>query len=190
MSIWQGERVRLRAVEPEDWPTFAAWNADDEMARRLSAIPFPLSHEATRQQVARYATERPDDDTFRFVIETTDGVAVGGLATHRCDRRVGSFAYGLNLLPEHRGRGYATEAVRLVLRYYFHELRYQKCTVAVYDFNDTSIRLHERLGFRREGCLRRMGYTGGRHFDVLVYGITAEEFGEREQRSTPPATHP
>jgi RimJ/RimL family protein N-acetyltransferase len=66
--------------------------------------------------------------------------------------------------------------VNLVLRYYFRELRYQKCTVQVYDFNDASIALHERLGFQREGRMRRMGYTEGRHFDVLLYGITAEEF--------------
>lgn len=175
-GIWQGAHVRLRAVEPEDWQIFAAWNVDDEMFRHLDFIPFPLSHEVTRQQVARYATERPDDDRFRFMIETMEGVAVGGIATHRCDRRVGSFAYGLNVLPEHRRKGYAAEAVRLVLRYYCRELRYQKCTVAIYDFNDASIRLHERLGFRCEGRLRRMGYTDGRHFDVLVYGITAEEF--------------
>jgi RimJ/RimL family protein N-acetyltransferase len=178
-SVWQGERVRLRAIEPEDWETFFAWNQDDDMVRRLDHLHFPMSREAVRQQTAGYAIERPTDDTFRFVIENGDGEIVGRIDTHDCDRRVGTFAYGLNVLPEHRRKGYAAEAVRLVLRYYFRELRYQKCTIQIYDFNAASVALHERLGFQREGQTRRMGYTDGRHFDLLLFGITTEEFAAR-----------
>jgi RimJ/RimL family protein N-acetyltransferase len=179
-SIWQGTRVRLRAIEPDDWETFFTWNRDDDMLRRLDFVHFPMSREAVRQQVAGYAVERPNDDAFRFVIEDREERIVGGIGMHDCDRRVGSFAYGLNVLPEHRRKGYASEAVHLVLGYYFRELRYQKCTVQVYDFNEASIALHERLGFQREGRMRRMGYTEGRHFDVLIYGITADEFAARQ----------
>src|SRR5262245_29424454 len=178
-SVWQGAGVRLRAIEPEDWETFFAWNQDDAMVQRLDRLHFPMSREAARRQTAGYAVERPNDDAFRLVIENTDGAIVGGIGMHDCNRRVGSFAYGLNVLPEHRRRGYASEAITLVLGYYFRELRYQKCTIQVYDFNDSSIALHERLGFQQEGRMRRMGYTGGRHFDVLIYGITAEEFAAR-----------
>lgn len=53
----------------------------------------------------------------------------------------------------HWRRGYASDAICIVLRYYFEELRYQKCTVSVYDFNESSLRLHEWLGFQVEaGC--------------------------------------
>jgi len=175
-SVWQGERVRLRAVEPSDWEVFFAWNQDDDQARRLYFIPFPLSAEATRRQAEETATKRPESDSYKFVIENSDSTIVGGIGTHDCDRRTGTFSYGLNILPDHQRKGYASEAVRLLARYFFRELRYQKLTVGVYDFNEPSIRLHERLGFQREGCLRRMGFTDGHHFDVLMYGITAEEF--------------
>jgi hypothetical protein len=47
---------------------------------------------------------------------------------------------------------------------------------AVYSFNDASIRLHESLGFQREGRWRRMGYSEGQYFDHLFYGLTVEEF--------------
>jgi RimJ/RimL family protein N-acetyltransferase len=72
----------------------------------------------------------------------------------------------------------------LVLRYFFEELRYQKVTVHTQGNNTPSIRLHERLGFRLEGCLRRMAYTQGQFHDELVYGLTIEEFRAlREERS-------
>lgn len=179
MSIWQGERVRLRAVEPEDWEMFWRWNQDDAQARSLDFIPFPLSRAATRQQVAGYAIGRALDDAFRFMIEDAEGQLVGGIATHDCDRRVGAFSYGLNILAEHRRKGYASGAVRIVARYFFRELRYQKVTVGIYDFNAASLRLHESLGFQSEGRLRRVAYTNGQHHDLLMYGITTEEFTAR-----------
>lgn len=39
--------------------------------------------------------------------------------------------------------------------------------------------LHERLGFRLEGELRRMAFTEGQYFDEWVFGMTAEEFTAR-----------
>ncbi len=178
-SIWRGERVRLRAVEPSDWETFFNWNQDDDMARRLYAIPFPQSREAVRRWVEKTATREPDDDTFHFIIENLAGEIAGSIATHDCDRRHGTLSYGLNVLPEHRRKGYAAEAIVILLRYYFLELRYQKATAHVYSFNEASLRLHERLGFQREGQLRRMIYAVGAYHDQVVFGLTVEEFVAR-----------
>jgi RimJ/RimL family protein N-acetyltransferase len=173
---WNGELVRLRAIEPSDWETYFAWNEDVDQARALAAVPLPQSREAVKQWAEREATRLPAEDDFRFVIENRAGEVVGDLTTHHCDPRAGTFAYGITIRTEHRRKGYATEAIRLVLAFYFAERRYQKVTVSVFSFNEPSIRLHERLGFRQEGRLRRTVYTRGRHFDELLFGLTAEEF--------------
>lgn len=175
-SIWQGKRIRLRAIEPEDWQTYFAWDNDSEQARALYHIPLPRSQAATQRWTADEATRQPEHDAFRFVIENEQGDIAGDLTTHSCDRRVGTFAYGLNIRRGFRRRGYATEAIQLVLRYYFEELGYQKVTVGVYNFNDASISLHEKLGFQREGQLRRTAFTRGQYYDEIIFGLTAEEF--------------
>jgi RimJ/RimL family protein N-acetyltransferase len=175
-SIWQGERVRLRAIEPSDWEAYFAWNQDDEQARGVSNIPFPQSAEAVRLWAQQEATRKPEGDAFRFVIENETGEVVGDLTTHNCDARVGSFSYGITIRREHRRNGYAAEAITLVLRYYFRELRYQKATVTIYSFNEASARLHESLGFQLEGRIRRTQFTDGALHDELIYGITTEEF--------------
>jgi RimJ/RimL family protein N-acetyltransferase len=174
--MWQGERVRLRAIEPSDWEAYFAWNQDDEQARSVSNIPFPQSAEAVRQWAQQEATRKPEGDAFRFVIENEASEVVGDLTTHHCDARVGSFSYGITIRREHRRCGYAFEAIVLVLRYYFRELRYQKATVNVYSFNEASARLHESLGFQLEGRIRRTVFTDGALHDELIYGITAAEF--------------
>jgi len=178
-SVWQGQRVRLRAVEPSDADAHFVWNQDSQMMRQLDHVPFPQSREATRSWAEKAAAADGKDDAFHFEIETHAGELVGVIGTHGCDPRNGTFAYGVAIRVEHQRQGYASDAIRVVLRHYFDELRYQKVTVRVYSFNDASIRLHERLGFQREGRLRRMVYTRGQFFDELVFGLTSDEFAAR-----------
>jgi len=175
-NFWQGNRVRLRAVEPADWEAHFLWNHDSDMLRRNSVIFFPPTREAIKRWADETARREPSDDTFHFEIESLAGELVGAIGTHRCERRHGTFSYGVAIRAEHQRRGYASEAITIVLRYYFGELRYQKVNVEVYSFNQPSIRLHERLGFQSEGRLRRMIYTNGEYFDDLIFGLTAEEF--------------
>jgi RimJ/RimL family protein N-acetyltransferase len=113
---------------------------------------------------------------YSWMMEDQADEVVGIINILATERRNGTFGYGLAVRREHWGQGYAGEAVRLVLNYYFSEFGYQKCTVDVYDFNSASIGLHQKLGFTQEGRVRRMIYTQGEYHDSLIFGITAEEF--------------
>ena len=176
MNFWQGKLVRLRGVEPTDAETFALWNLDSEMARELDFVWPPVSFAFIRRDLEELSLKKLEADAFTWVIEDAEARAVGTISTHHCDHRRGVFCYGLSVAREHRRRGYASEAVRLVLKYYFEELRYQKCLVGVHSNNPASVALHEKLGFVREGTLRRMVYTGGQFFDAYHYGMLKEEW--------------
>lgn len=191
-NYWQGQTIRLRAVEPSDAETFYTWNEDSERGRALDFLWPPLSMASVQAWVADQALRQMTEDRFVWIIENLEGVAVGTIDTHHCDRRYGTFSYGIAIAPEHRHHGYASEAITLILRYYFEELRYQKVTVSVYSYNTPSIRLHERLGFTLEGTHRRMGFTHGAYFDHLWYGMTVEEFAQAHpppcSRASPSST--
>lgn len=174
--FWQGRLVRLRAVEPSDADAHFTWDQDADMERRLDRVHVPRSRAITRQWAERASVQDPDDDNVHFEIETLAGEFVGSVSVHNRDQRSGTFELGIAILDAQRRRGYASDAISLVLRYYFEELRYQKLTVRVYAFNEPSLRLFERLGFQHEGQLRRMVYTQGRFFDVVLLGLTKEEF--------------
>lgn len=174
--IWRGERVQLRAFEPSDWEVVHGWDLDSENQHMSYHIPFPQSNERQRKWAEETSVAVPQNDQFRFAIENHQMELVGTINTHSCDRRNGTFKYGLGIGKEHRRKGYASEAILLVLRYFFAELRYQKVTVHVYSFNEASIRLHEKLGFKHEGCLRSMVYTAGEYWDEVIFGLTVEEW--------------
>lgn len=165
-------------MEPSDAELFHAWNLDSERARNLDFIWPPVSLAQVREWVEGQTLKKLEGDAFHWVIENISGVPVGSLSTHHCDHRNGTFSYGVDIAAEHRRSGYAAEAIGMVLTYYFQELRYQKAAVQVHSYNTASIALHERLGFVREGELRRMVYVGGAYHNVYLYGITREEWEE------------
>ena len=178
INYWQGEKIRLRALEPEDAPVFHEWNRDQEIARNLDWV-WPPTSLASQKSWAEAETQRKGEkDDFFFVIENGAGDLVGTINAHHCDRRVGVFSYGIAIRNDHRQRGYAFEAIRRLQAYFFWELRYQKVTVDVYSFNPASIALHQRLRFVEEGRLRRLLFSGGEHHDLLIFGQTKEEFEE------------
>ncbi len=178
MNFWQGQKVRLRGVEPEDADTFWRWNLDSETGRSLDFLWPPVARAQVRQEFADKALRKLEHDAFHWLIEDATATPVGSIDTHHCDPRRGVFSYGIQIAAEHQRRGYASEAIRLVVKYYFDELRYQKVTVGVHSYNAASIALHERLGFTREGTLRRVVFTRGTHFDLHYYGLTREEWAD------------
>ena len=64
------------------------------------------------------------------------------------------------LHPDHAGHGYATEAVRELLRLCFTDLGLRRVTANCFADNDASWRLMERVGMRREITRSRSRCTG------------------------------
>ena len=179
-KYWEGKLIRLRGIEPGDEDSHYLVDQEDDVSRYQWVMNPPVSRAATKKWVEGAAVERPKDDEFTAQMETlVDGTLVGSIATHHCDRRTGVFSYGLHVEGPHRGKGYAKDAICLILRYFFQELRYQKCNVEVMEINPPSQKLHEALGFQLEGTRRRVVYTHGEHSDMLEYGITLEEFRDK-----------
>lgn len=174
---FEGSKVRLRAVEPEDAEVWYESGLDTDADRRAGRTQLPLSRAAHRQR-AEEQSKRSEGDNVMLMIETLDGVAVGGLSV-QTDRRNGVFSFGIGIAREHWRRGYATEALQLLFRFYFRELGYQKVETGVYAFNHPSLAFHEAFGFTVEGCRRRQVFTQGEYHDVVLFGMTAEEFCER-----------
>ncbi len=174
---FEGGKVRLRAIEPDEWESFLVFEGDTDLARLSGSTHLPASRESTRLW-AEEASKRKENDEASLRIETLDGTLVGWVSVGRTDRRNGLFTYALGIGRDHWRRGYGTEAVLLLLRFYFAELAYRKVETKVYSFNEASLSFHDRLGFRREGCRRAALFTLGQYHDVVLFGMTSQEFFE------------
>ena len=181
LNIFEGKKIRLRAVEITDLENYFCngEEIDTPAQRSGDRARLPMSKTVMRERVESLANMIPGYEECFMIIEDKAGNAVGNINTHTCSRVDGTFEYGLGVRSKHRCNGYASEAIKLVLNFYFNELNYQKANVRVYSYNYESKGLHEKLGFVHEGIIRRSFYGNGKFHDILCYGMTREEFNEK-----------
>ncbi|ANQ53372.1 GCN5 family acetyltransferase [Thermosipho sp. 1063] len=74
-----------------------------------------------------------------------------------------------------RGKGYGKVILKKAIDYAFDEMNLNRLTAEVYEYNEISIYLLEKLGFVKEGVLRKAKYSQGRYFDIYVYGLLKDE---------------
>jgi ribosomal-protein-alanine N-acetyltransferase len=78
---------------------------------------------------------------------------------------------GYYLDQAQNGRGYTTEAVRLVIDYAFQVLKLHRIEAGVMPHNSASIRVIEKIGFEREGLSRKNVLINGKWQDHLHFAI-------------------
>ena len=86
---------------------------------------------------------------------------------------------GFAVARAHWGRGIASEAVTAVVTFAFDQLDLHRLEADVDPRNERSLRLLERLGFRREGYLRERYFVGGERQDAVMVGLLRPEWSER-----------
>ena len=180
-SIWVGDRIHLRAYEPDDAEAEAAFDAHSVDQRSgWKAFP-PRSSAARKTWIEETAGKKHEGDAVDFslaIARRSDDRIVGSINPHSVDLVNGTFSFGIAVGAEHKGQGYAGEAVLLLQRYMFDERRFQKCETLVYSYNTPSLALHRKLGFVEEGRQRRHLFLGGAYHDAVLFGMTVEEFHE------------
>lgn len=172
---------RLCHVEPIDparhgADLFAA-NAKDREGRNwtyLSVGPFETfeTYLTWLEEVAGN-----DDPLFYAIIDTASACAVGVASYLRVDPSNGAIEIGnINFSPELQRRPAATEAIYLMMRRAFDELRYRRCEWKCDALNAASRKAAERLGFEFEGVFRQAMVYKGRNRDTAWYSVIDREW--------------
>jgi len=182
MTVLEGPTVRLRPPGPADLEGIFAWYNDAEIV-----APFDRFSTDTFDDFARSVRDAPGDPRSlapRFVVETRSPTAVVGVVGHYRPHPVLEFVDVWYVLgrPEARGRGLGSEAVGLLVDHLFATETVERVGATCDVENVASVRLLERLRFRREATMRSALFHHGRWHDVHVYGLTR---GERRPPSRP-----
>jgi len=104
------------------------------------------------------------------------GQIIGMIGMMQISRKHRRAEVGYWLGKSYWGKGYAAEALRLMLRFGFEQLKLVRITAGVMHLNLTSARMLEKAGFTFEGRLRKNFMQHGQWLDELRYGILKEEF--------------
>ena len=172
--LFSGSQVRLAVFDPEkDAELFVGWNRDSEYSRLLGDAP---AYQWTSKQIKEWREK--ENDVFFFVIRTlADDRAIGLIDLSGFDWVARHAWVGIGLGErEFWGKGYGTDAMRVLLRYVFQELNLNRVNLNVFEYNERAIKSYLKSGFVVEGRTRQDILREGRRWDVIFMGILKSEW--------------
>ena len=180
--FWQDKKVRLRAIQEEDWESCYI-NDFDTAARILleCAVELPPTIVGAKKFVEVNANFTSTNGRIMFTIENLDGDSIGGINLNSIDERNGTFSIGIVIDKEYRGKGYGTSAMKILLKYAFLERRLNKFNDYVLEGNVGSAQMMRKLGCIQEGIRRQVVYVNGKYLDFILFGLTKDEFIEKQK---------
>ena len=177
----QSKRLRLWAIERHDLLKNYHWANNLDIARLAGMQPYPKSAADVDQW---WETHANTPSTKIFAIKTHDGDYLGNLELRDIELISGRAEVGIILgEAQAQGQGYGTEAVRLVCRFAFRELRLHRLFARVLEHNKRAQNTFRRCGFVQEGAERQAHFAGGRHWDVILYGLLRQEFKDKDEQN-------
>ncbi|CAM4227655.1 GNAT family N-acetyltransferase [Lederbergia lenta] len=182
--FWQDDKVRLRAIQPEDWEGDYISNFDTPARRFLECtIELPPTIAGSKKFTEENADFTSTNGRIMFTIENLECKSIGGINLNSIDERNGTFSIGIVIDKEYRGSGYGTSAMKILLKYAFLERRLNKFNDYVLEGNEGSAKMMKKLGCVQEGVRRQVVYLNGQYLDFILYGLTKDEFIEKQKRS-------
>lgn len=173
--MFEGKKVFLRGYREEDIEV--SWNLieEDGIKELLQSDPiFPYSLDTQREFVKN--AMKISDKEYHFAIERKDTKEyIGGCGVNSIDRKNSIATIGIWLGKEYHGKGFASDALRLLCSYAFNELNIHKVKLFYFDFNEAARHCYDAVGFKPEGINRLEVYRYGRYSDVVSMGMFRNE---------------
>ncbi|MDY7102693.1 MAG: GNAT family protein [Actinomycetota bacterium] len=173
-----GALVMLRRLTMDDADALVAYRSDPEVARYQSWTPDWSVEDARRLVEGQPDTDWPDlgDWLQLAIVERASGALVGDLGIHSVATQPRTIELGITLAGDRQGRGFASEAVRLVLAWLFEERNQHRVLTQSDERNPALHRLVEHLGFRREATLVEADWFEGAWTTLVVHAILEREW--------------
>lgn len=174
----RGKNVLLRPVKRSDISHFPRWFNDREVIQYLSNYP-PMTEMCEGKFIQELGSTRVNSDVILVieVIEQGSTKAIGNCGLHRINSKDHNALFGIVIgEKDYWSKENGTEAARLLINYGFEQLNLHRISSYPFAFNERSIRIHKRLGFREEARLRQATFKNGQYCDHVESGILREEW--------------
>jgi RimJ/RimL family protein N-acetyltransferase len=147
----------------------------DTWEERNPSFPAPLTRPRFDARIARTDGDDSPDQGPRFVVDV-DGAAVGSALLFDFDLFAGHAEAGISLVPEARGRGVGTQAMRLLVEFGFVRCNLRRIHLQAIASNAGALRSYEKAGFVVEGRRREHAWVRGRYEDIVLMSVLRSEF--------------
>lgn len=178
LPVLEGERLKLRGLRESDADDIFSIYSDPEVILYWSSPAYTSVDEALTliRETQKQFRER---SLFEWGAEHTEsGRVIGTCTMLNVDISHRRAEIGYAFAREFWGKGYATEAVELLIAFAYGPMNLHRLEADVHPENAASLRLLEKQGFRREGHLRERWHHLGRIEDGMFLGLLRPEWLE------------
>lgn len=171
------EHLLMRPVQIEDADSVFRYRSDAEANKYQGWVPREMKdvREFIGQKIAS-EINLPGTWFQLAIIKRDDNELIGDVGIHFLSTDNLQLELGCTLNMAYQGKGYAIEALREIIGYLFTQLGKHRIVASIDPRNMPSIRLFERLGFRREAHFRESLFINGEWVDDMIYAVLKDEW--------------
>lgn len=179
--IFTTERLLLRPVQIEDKESILKYHSDSEANKYQGWIPKTI--EDVEVFIGKLASIPNQPGTWfqQAVLEKETQLLIGDIGIHFTGEENLQAELGYTISKEKQGLGYATEAISKVIDFLFFELKKHRITASADPENIPSIKVLEKLGFRKEAHFVESYYQDGKWLDDVLYALLSKEWKKNEK---------
>lgn len=171
-----GDKVYLSPINKDDAETYTKWLNNASVTDKLGFTWQQIGVEKETEVLESMIKEG-----HNFAIIRREGnELIGNTGFMEIDQIHRTAQIGIFIGEESdRGKGYGSEAMRLLLKFGFETLNLNNIMLRVFDFNKNAIACYEKLGFKKIGERRKAYFVRGKYHNAIYMDILADEFVEK-----------
>ena len=177
----EGEKIYLKPIDYGDEETLYKIVNTEGMEHMNGKIQGITREEARRwvEDIAKDALSSKKEKYSFLAIDKASKTAVGLVLFNINNFKSRYAGIGYGFIPTYRKKGYATEAVRLILEFAFKELNMETVYAGADHNNIASQKTLLKAGFKKEGKIHRKGYLYGQYIDAIYFYMTKRMWLQR-----------
>jgi len=172
----EGDGFVLRIERPEDAAAIAQAFLDDPHLAVDWGVDEAPDEAAALAQIERARSLWEEGEGRHFAIADPDDALIGGVNFHRIEPGHRRAEVGFWLATGARGRGIGPRAVEAACRWAFERYDLDRIEMTTLPDNASALRLAEKVGFVREGLLRKRNFERGARVDIVMLGLLRRDW--------------
>lgn len=164
-----GDKLVIKRITKEHTPLIVKWRNNPNVQKN-----FIFQETFTEEMHNGWLKNKVETgEVAQYIIYTKeDNVPIGSVYLRDIDKNNEKAEFGIFIGEDiARGKGYGTEATKLMCRYGFEELGLHKIMLRVFAFNKAAIKAYEKAGFVQEAYLKDEEKIGDEFFDIIFMAM-------------------
>ncbi|MHA1821324.1 MAG: GNAT family N-acetyltransferase [Promethearchaeota archaeon] len=168
-------KVKIHEINLEHKNLYLKWN-NNYLVRRYARSNIPATYADVETWFKNEECEYPREIFFELAIADGD-IPIGFVGLHSISWHNSKASIGLTIgEPKYWGKGYASDATKLILQYGFNELGLERIRAEIAEVNIGSWRVAEKCGLKFEGLDKKAEFIDGKDIDFRLYTISKQEW--------------